>query len=157
VTPPLFLSFCSLIAGGSSSCYGYRTVTWGASKSCRHLRARGTFVCGRQQILACTSRSRRIVHTCVCVRVCVCVCVCVCACVCVNAYLCVGVSAYIYTHICIYVYVYISLGICFISCSPFLSLARSLSRSQALPRSLSVSFNSWQFRSECIGSVKMCM
>ena len=46
----------------------------GASKRCR-VRAAGTFACGRKQILACTSRSHRVVHTCVCACVGVYVCV----------------------------------------------------------------------------------
>jgi len=79
--PPPPLSFCTLIAGRSSGCYGCRAFTWGASKNCLHVRAASTFAYGRKQILACTSRSHRVVHTCVCVCVCVCMCMCVCVCV----------------------------------------------------------------------------
>jgi len=70
------LSYCTLIAVGSSSCYGSRSFTRGASKSCRRVRAVDTFACGRKQILACTSCSHRLY-----IRVCVCVCVCMYVCV----------------------------------------------------------------------------
>ena len=76
----------------------------------------------------------------VCVCTCVCACVCVCACLFVYAYLCVCVCVYIHTHthICMYVY---RLAFAVISRSPFLSLARSFSRSLALPRSPSLSLS----------------
>ena len=147
-TPPL--SFCTLIAGESSSCYGCRAFTWGASKSCHRVQAAGTFACGRQQILACTSRSHRVVHTCLCV--CVYVCMCVYACVCVCIFMCVCV--YMYTHTYIYVYVslfsrpwwasVLSADACDMQ-STYQGLSLRLSR-----------FNSWQFCSECIGSADMC-
>jgi len=108
------------------------------SQYIRRVRPAGTFACGRKQILACTSSSHRFVHTCVCVCVCVYVCVCMRVCVYMHIYVCVCVCMYTYTHIYIYIYVCISLDICCISRSPFLSLAHSLSRLLALPRSLSL-------------------
>ena len=99
----------------------------------------GTFACSCKQILAYTSRSHRVVHTCVCVCVCVCMCVRVCA----YAYVCVSVCVYVYTHTHthIYIYVGISLDICCISRTPFFSLAGSLSRSLFVSRSLSLSLS----------------
>jgi len=106
--PPL--SFCILIAGGSSSYYGYQAFVWGASKRCRRVRTAGTFACVRKQIQTCTSRSGRVVHTCVCV--CVCVCVYVRAYVrvrvCIRIFMCVCVCVYVYTQMYIYICMYIA-------------------------------------------------
>ena len=111
------------------------------------------FVCGRRVcvcvymcVYACVYVCMRVcLCVCVCMCVCVCVCVCVCACVwmcecvclcvfvCVCACVCVCVCVYVHTHThthtYIYIYICISLGIYCTSRSPFLSLARSLSRS----------------------------
>jgi len=140
--PRSLFQFCTLIAGGSSSCYGCQAFTRGASKFCCRVRAAGTFACGCHQILACTSRSRRVVHTCVCVCVCVCVYVCACVRLCVHAYVCVCVCVCVRIHIyvCIHVRMYIVWYLLHLLLS--FSLTRfSLSRSLTLARSLSVSFS----------------
>jgi len=99
------LSLCTLIAGGCTSCYGCRAFTWVAPKSCRRVQAAGIFACGHQQILACTSHSHRVVHTCVCVHVCVHVCACVHVCLYMHIYVCVCVCIYTHTHtyVCMYI------------------------------------------------------
>jgi len=81
----------------------------------------------------------RCTYVCVCVCVCMCVCVCVCVCICICMCVCVCVCIDTHTHT--YTYVCISLDICCISRSPFLLLARSLSRSLAVPHSLRLSLS----------------
>ena len=84
------------------------------------------------------------VYACVCVVLCecvyACVYVCLCACVCVCVCVCMYTHKHAYNNIDIHVC--ISLGIYCTSRSPFLSLARSLSRSLvSLALSLRVSFS----------------
>jgi len=65
-----------------------------------------SFACGSKQIVAYTSRSHRVVHTCVCV--CVCMCTYVRVCVYMHIYVCVSVFMYTHTHTHKYICMYIA-------------------------------------------------